>query len=61
MEFCEGGYFFERISARHEVCDFVLLEDFITVTQRLAFPGSASRERLGKEGDDNSAATHQLL
>ena len=61
MKFCEGSYVIERICARHEVCDFVLLEDFITVTQRLAFPGSASRERLGKEGDDNSAATHQLL
>ena len=61
MEFCEGGYVIERIRARHEVCDFVLLEDFITVTQRLAFPGSASRECLGKEGNDNSAATHQLL
>ena len=61
MKFCEGSYVIERICARHEVCDFVLLEDFITVTQRLAFPGSASRERPGKEGNDNSAATQQFL
>jgi hypothetical protein len=61
MEFCEGGYVIERISARHEVCDFVLLKDLITVTQRLTFPSSAPCKCLGKEGNDNPAVTYQTL
>ena len=61
MKFCEGGYVIERIRARHEVCDFVFLEDLITVTQRLTFPSSAPCKCLGKEGDDNPAGTYQLM
>ena len=61
MEFCEGSYVIKCVCTCHEICDLVLLENFITVTQRLAFPGSASCERFRKECDDNSAATHQPL
>ena len=59
MQLCECSYIFETIRARHEIGDFVLLEDFITVTQRLTFPGSATGKRFGKECNDDRAVTNQ--
>ena len=58
--FGEGGYLFEAVHAGHEIVDVEVFQNGATVTQRLAFQGSATGKYFREEGNHERLALERI-